>query len=56
MRIIFGVGAVLVGAVKLGQLYRSNVPFERKTMWSWIGVIVAGVVLVGAEIALVVMD
>jgi hypothetical protein len=56
MRIVFGVGAVIVGAVKLAQLYTSNEPFERKAMWSWIGLIVARIVLVGAEVALAVMD
>lgn len=56
MRIIVGLGAVILGAVKLGQLYTSNEPFERKTMWYWIGLIVAGVVLVAAEVALTIMD
>ncbi len=56
LRIIVGIGAVIVGAVKLAQLYMGNEVPERRAVWAWIGLIVAGVVLVAAEVALVVMD
>ena len=56
MRILVGAGAAIIGAVKLGQLYMSNEPFERKTAWYWVGLIVLGLLLVGAEVALIAMD
>jgi hypothetical protein len=56
MRIIVGMVAVIFGAVKIAQLCMGNEVPERKTVWAWIGLIVAGVVLVATEVGLVIMD